>query len=193
MWAQGIWLLQNLRAWDVQVLTRSDIIYTHTKKSVQKHWDCETTLLNNWLWDTDSHQPSQNQLVAGSMSQLLEVWLSPSSWKIYYDSDETHGMPFVIWQCAEKKNKLCNDFSVGKCVNCVENILDYEDKFQQLTMLLNMAESNVPYNSEIKILTHNFSSSIKCTSFIPALTFAWSFYDIFLTRVFYLHSFSIAF
>ena len=50
-----------------------------------------------------SQPPSQWSASSGVLPSLY-------SWKIYYDSDETHGMPFDIWLGAKKNNKLCVDF-----------------------------------------------------------------------------------
>ena len=62
---------------------------------------------------------------------------------------------------------------VGICVNYAENKLDYADKFQQLSKLnktFQMYWTTVKRKA-LQSLTHNLSSLIECTSFLPTLTF----------------------
>ena len=104
----------------------------------------------------------------------LEVYCHLPVGKWYYDNDETHGMPFVIWQGAEKitnyaiissgkMRQLCRK-QTGLCrqISTVAKIDKSAFWMYQITMK----------QKALHGITQNFSSLIECTSFLPSLTFA---------------------
>ena len=62
-----------------------------------------------------------SKLASRQLNELppKEIWASSSSWKIYYDNDEAHGVLFVIWRGVEKITNYMM-ISVGKCNNYAE-------------------------------------------------------------------------
>ena len=86
-----------------------------------------------------------------------------------------------------KNNKLCRNFwweNAEECVNYAENKLGYAEKFQQLTKLSQNTITPSVLNSETKSTSKScpllkLIYLMECTSFLPTLTFAGSFYGIF--------------
>ena len=128
-----------------------------------------------------------NSLLKISWVPPLEAWSSPSSQKIYYNNDETHGMTSVIWQGTKKKlcgnfwweyasiidayshQKLPHNFFLwGKQTGLYEQISavnKIDNKAFQMHWTTRKPKA-------LQSLTHNLSSLIECTLFLPTLTFA---------------------